>query len=492
LPSVAPYPYVRHRPELTLLYQVIEHHLPEFKAELRDQHRALPRFVLREFDDYLRCGRLEHGFVRVKCTGCRNELLVAFSCKNRGFCPSCGARRMVDTAAHLLDRVLPEIPIRQWVLTFPWPLRLLYSSRPHHLSRTLAIVLRAVETHLIRRAGLIRTQGARSGAVTIIQRFGSALNLNVHLHMLVPDGVYTLEHGRPRFHTTPAPNAPELDALLRRIVARVTRQLERDGLLIRDEGEPHLDLDLVDPIDQLGAASIQYRVLLGPEAGKRTLTLRTPATGAPRSHRRTLTAAQDGFSLNASVACRPRQRRKLERLARYVARPPLALERLSVMDDGRLRYALKHPYTDGTTHFLFQPLDLLARLAALVPRPRVHLTRYHGVFAPNSRLRRRIVPGARAPETSHPADPALSTGSHPPEQHASHRLTWAERLKRTFEFDITVCPLCAGTLRVISDITDPAVIDTILAHLQHSRAPPARAQSHPQNSSAPQRPAGAS
>jgi ribosomal protein S27E len=173
LPSVAPYPYVRHRPELTLLYQVIEHHLPEFKAELRDQHRALPRFVLREFDDYLRCGRLEHGFVRVKCTGCRNELLVAFSCKNRGFCPSCGARRMVDTAAHLLDRVLPEIPIRQWVLTFPWPLRLLYSSRPHHLSRTLAIVLRAVETHLIRRAGLTRTQGARSGAVTFIQRFGS-------------------------------------------------------------------------------------------------------------------------------------------------------------------------------------------------------------------------------------------------------------------------------------------------------------------------------
>jgi hypothetical protein len=87
LPSVAPYPYVRHRPELTLLYQVIEHHLPEFKAELRDQHRALPRFVLREFDDYLRCGRLEHGFVRVKCTGSRTSvpwLRALASCSSVG------------------------------------------------------------------------------------------------------------------------------------------------------------------------------------------------------------------------------------------------------------------------------------------------------------------------------------------------------------------------------------------------------------------------
>jgi hypothetical protein len=76
-----------------------------------------------------------------------------------------------------------------------------------------------------------------------------------------------------------------------------------------------------------------------------------------------------------------------------VARPPLTLERLSVTDEGKLRYALKQPYSNGTTHFLFEPLDLLARLAALVPRPRVNQTRYHGVFAPNSTLPARIVPG---------------------------------------------------------------------------------------------------
>ena len=138
---------------------------------------------------------------------------------------------MVDTAAHLVDRVLPAIPIRQWVLSFPYPLRLLYSTHPQAMTRTLGIVLRAIETHLIRKAGLTRASGAGSGAITFIQRFGSALNLNVHLHMLIPDGVYTLSHGKPRFHAVSAPSHSELTALLNRIVRRVTRQLTRDGQL---------------------------------------------------------------------------------------------------------------------------------------------------------------------------------------------------------------------------------------------------------------------
>ena len=114
----------------------------------------------------------------------------------------------------------------------------------------------------------------------------------------------------------------------------------------------------------------------------------TPATTS-----KPFIVARDGFSLNAAVSCQAHQRSKLERLYRYVARPPLALERLSVTDEGKLRYALKHPYSNGTTHFLFEPLDLLAKLAALLPRPRVNLTRYHSVFAPNSKLPARLMPG---------------------------------------------------------------------------------------------------
>ncbi|WP_212794090.1 transposase zinc-binding domain-containing protein, partial [Acinetobacter baumannii] len=92
------------------------------KSSLDDQGQSLPRYVQREFEDFLQCGRLEYGFLRVRCEDCHHERLVAFSCKRRGFCPSCGARRMVESAALLVDEVFPAEPIRQWVLSFPFQL----------------------------------------------------------------------------------------------------------------------------------------------------------------------------------------------------------------------------------------------------------------------------------------------------------------------------------------------------------------------------------
>lgn len=153
------------------------------------QSRLLPLYVQREFEDYLKCGRLEHGFLRVQCDTCHAEHLVAFSCKRRGFCPSCVARRMAESAALLVDEVLPHESIRQWVLSFPFQLRFLFASYPEIMSKVLSIVYRAIATHLIKKAGFTN-KTARTGAVTLIQRFGSALNLNVHFHMLFLDGVY--------------------------------------------------------------------------------------------------------------------------------------------------------------------------------------------------------------------------------------------------------------------------------------------------------------
>jgi ribosomal protein S27E len=98
--------YKRHRPETTLLYQLVERYYPEFTTNLAEQGKYLPKYVEREFDEFLRCGRLEYGFLRVVCGDCKHEKLVAFSCKRRGFCPSCGARRMAESAALLVDDVL--------------------------------------------------------------------------------------------------------------------------------------------------------------------------------------------------------------------------------------------------------------------------------------------------------------------------------------------------------------------------------------------------
>jgi len=173
------YSYARHLPENTLLYQIIEKYYPAFVAHLAEAGRILPDYVHQEFEAFLKCGRLEHGFLRVRCEDCHHEGLVPFSCKRRGFCPSCGARRMVDSAALLVDTILPKLPMRQWVLSFPFHLRLLFARQPSIMSHVLAIVYRALATFLIKKAGFSH-KTARTGAVTLIQRFGSSLNLNIH------------------------------------------------------------------------------------------------------------------------------------------------------------------------------------------------------------------------------------------------------------------------------------------------------------------------
>ena len=123
--------------------------------------------------------------------------------------------RMVESAAHLLDHALPDIPMHQWVLLFPWPLRVLFAARPDWLSRILSVVTRALSSAVIRRAGLRRGDGAETGTITFIQRDGCALNLNVHFHLLVPDGApksstLAFEHGKAHFHRAPPPSSIEL------------------------------------------------------------------------------------------------------------------------------------------------------------------------------------------------------------------------------------------------------------------------------------------
>jgi len=225
----SPAVYVRHRPETTLLYQVIREYWPEFQAELASHDKYLPKYITREFDEYLKCGRLEYGFLRVRCESCHDEKLVAFSCKKR-VCPSCGARRMADSAALLVDEILPFQPMRQWVLSVPFPLRLLFASQPAVMGKVLGIVYRAIATHLTRKAGYTKST-AHTGAVTLIQCFGGALNLNIHYHMLFLDGVYSADKSRLRVHSVKAPTNSELTHLTHMIAHRVARLLERQGLV---------------------------------------------------------------------------------------------------------------------------------------------------------------------------------------------------------------------------------------------------------------------
>jgi len=197
-------------------------------------------------------------------------------------------------------------------------------------------------------------------------------------------------------------------------------------------------------------------VAFGPRAGQKVFTLQT--VSAREEEPRKGVAQYAGFSLHAGIGVEADQREKLERLARYVSRPPVSVERLTLTGQGQVRYHLKTPYRDGTTHIVLEPLDFVARLAALVPPPRVHLTRYHGVFAANAALRAAITPAGRGPG----APGRYATAESPTPKHVA--LNWARRLKRVFGIEIEQCVRCGGRLKVIASIEEPELIERILAH----------------------------
>ena len=156
----------------------------------------LPDFVQQEFEAFLKCGRLEYGFLRVQCQSCKHEDLVAFSCKKRGYCPSCGAKRMVEHAALLVDEILPEAPYRQWVLSVPFQLRFLC--------------------------------------------FGSALNLNIHFHMLFLDGVYVSNKAdKLSFKQVNGPTKDQLQTVVQRISERLAKLLTRQGVYAANHSSPN-------------------------------------------------------------------------------------------------------------------------------------------------------------------------------------------------------------------------------------------------------------
>jgi hypothetical protein len=135
-----------------------------------------------------------------------------------------------------------------------------------------------------------------------------------------------------------------------------------------------------------------------------------------------------------------------------------AMPYLGSAAQGQVRYRLKTPYRDGTTHIVLEPLDFVARLAALVPPPRVHLTRFHGVFAGHAALRAAITPAGRGP--------GARQGAAAPERTSANavRMSWARRLKRVFGIEIEQCARCGGRLKVIASIEEPELIERILAH----------------------------
>ena len=421
----------------------------------------VPRHVVRYLDRFGHCGDPTLGFALLTCA-CGLAKVVPFRCHACALCPTCGGRAMASGAAHLIDRVFPEVTVRQWVLSVPWPRRYLFARRPDLCSGVRRVVWRHLRRWYAKQAATLGFEGGDTGAVNVIQRFGSSLALNVHFHMLVLDGVYVPGGSgeAPQWVRVPAPRTEEVQELVAVLGRAVEAWLARQGF------GAEADEDDCDGQGALLAAAVAGRVAHGKRAGAKVRRLRRlpgrPFRLPPRC------GESGGYNLHAGVVIAAGERAGLERLCRYTLRPPLARTRLHRRPDGLLVLTLRRAYSDGTTEFVFSELELTEKLAALVPPARKNRISYHGVLAPNHRWRKQVVPN-----TPQPASLGLLRTDTPKRPSRWHR--WADLLWRVFEVDGFACA-CGRRFVLHAVVLPPATLD-VLAKLE--RSGPLSVASHP-------------
>ena len=355
-----------------------------------------------------------------------------------------------------MDEVFPEVPVRQWVCSLPSSLRTSLGYDRALCADVMGGFARALERSMRQRAkrllGLRSVDDALFGAVTFVQRSDSALRLDPHAHTLALDGVYVRDGSALVFHALPAPSTADVLDVAERTHARLEKLLAEHGRSLEAPEEPVLA--------SCYAASAADVELLGTRAGQRTTKLVRPVRAVPDARTERAHANVDGVDVHADVALDGRDRPRLERLVRYVTRPPLATERLEEHDSGRVRYGFEKAWKDGTHAVVLEPLDLMARLAAIVPPPRWHLVRYHGVLAAAERTE--VVPTKvpRPPLGGEELPLPLSPGPQPePEPRTAEpsRHPWSWLLMRIFAADVTSCERkgCGGRMRVVEIATTP-------------------------------------
>jgi hypothetical protein len=474
--------YTRRRPELDPLHQILSEHLATFLDQAEHEGSGLPGYVKKELWGYLDCGILCKGAVRVHCQDCDHSLVVALSCKGRGICPSCGGRRMNDTAAHLVDRVLPDdVSVRQWVLSLPHRYRFLIAKDVQLLQKVVGIFVRVVFALLCSLAKQAGIPDGKPGAVLALQRFGDGLIFNTHMHGIFLQGVYhrPVADQAPVFVALPAPTQEQVARVAQKIKKKVERLLRKKGRLdaqgAQEEAAQEQSL-----WDKLCAASIQGRIATGPKQGWRVQRLGGQAVLLPPGERY-LCADADGFNVHAHTSVGAGHKEERERLCRYILRPALCGQRLSLLASGDVLFQLKRTWSDGTKYLVFTPLELIEKLAVLVPPPGRHLVTYHGVLSSAAVWRKQIIPGAQ--QKSQGEDPqSVKAEARDPEAAGiqpelgtavPRRTPWAQLMSRTFGLDVLCCPKCGGRMKIVAVVLDPVEIARLCENLgEPAQAPP--------------------
>jgi hypothetical protein len=431
---------------------------------------------------------------------------------------------MCNAAAHLADHVVPDIPVRQWVMSAPFGIRFLLASRADAFTALTNIFIHQAFRWQRERARALGMGQVQSGALVTQHRFGSSLNLHTHLHAILPDGVFSRPDpaGRAQFHVLPAPTPDDLLEIAFNVHQCFSRWLGRRGLLQR---ETENDFSNETPERSALDACTQGSLGLGE--------LVTAQIKADDRHRRDpdqerfeyrgpnpLVGESHGYNLFAGDVIAAGSHDARERLFRYCLRPQLSLERLSVARDGKIVYQVKATRRGKATQRIMAPLDFMGRLVALIPPPFHPLLRYFGVLAPHSAWRSCVVPenhedAAKDSEHAHghevgetekedslrsadarpdavsspsgdqrsPNAVATSIGddraaasetgrnAEQPRRRPRWYIDWATLLRRVHDVDALQCA-CGGRLRFKQVVTEPEVARSILRSMGLPDEPP--------------------
>ncbi len=395
--------YRPRKPEKTALFQVIKKNYLPWRKNRAKLETPVPNYIENVFQKYLGCGILAKGFACAHCDGCCKDFLIAFSCKGRGICPSCNQRSMVETAAHLIDHVLPQVPFRQFVMSFPKRIRC-YIENHKTLQTVLKIVVDEIRKTLI--ANNPDVQAPQIGAISFIQHFGNTLNYHPHFHLVVTDGVFSSEEGL-QFHEATL-TQDDITDMQEAIQKRVLRYFCNRKFFDKDEMQKMLAYE------------------------------------------------NSGFSLDATVKIPAYDKEALERLIRYCARPPFNSENIRV-HNSLINYRFPKPSYDGRLFMTLDALDFLERISHFIPYPRRHRRHYHGVLAPSSPLRKQVAFNAQKR-----LDTVAKTRQETDEKVNKASRGWAQLIARIYEVDPLTCTNCGKKIKIITFVTHPEQIRRIL------------------------------
>ena len=372
---------------------------------------------------YLDCASPECGFARLRCDTCHTERLLTFSCRQRGICPSCDAKRAAPFAALLNDDVFEDVPHAMWVLTIPKMLRVYFLHHRELLSELSRCAYQTIQE--LMSAAAFEEIGFRPGMVSVVQTFGEAARFHPHVHALCSRGGWNA--------------AGEWVPL------------------------PYLDHPIAEEL-------FRHRVLL---------MLKTQGLLSDERIELLLSWKTSGFNLDDSVRIPARESKTLEHVARYMLRSPVGLSRMQWTPGSSHVFYPPKPSHDAPSE-LFPPLEkidaleFLARVITQIPEPRRHLLFYYGHYANVVRGRRQRSRKSQ-PGDSAPIETQEQESTPSPASKQALRRRWADLIRRVFELDPLLCP-CGGTLPVVAFITEPRVIRKILEHLYNEtnrgRAPP--------------------